>query len=72
MNRVEAILSFLPLPLLIAVVAIPPIAFFLIPARYRLGVALAALPPWLALNLFQDMGMIAVLAKAASAITQRV
>ncbi len=63
-NKVEAYLQIVPLPVLLLAPVAVILAWLLVPARLRLPCALAALVPWLTLGIMPGLGTLQSVGKA--------
>ena len=68
MDRIELYLDIVPIPILLAGVAVAILCFLAVPAQYRLVLALCIVPVWLTIGRLPDLGTISQAAKVSSAI----
>lgn len=68
MDRLNAYLQIVPLPVLVGALFGAIIVFAAIPSQLRLRLSLIAMPVWLSLGRFEDLGVIQAIAKATSVL----
>lgn len=68
MDRLQAYLEIVPLPVLILAAMFAIVAFVATPTRLRLPAALVILPIWMSVNQFSGLGTISAVAKATGFI----